>query len=188
MRSWTHSRMALMSVVAVLVLAACGGDDDGAATTADVDTTVAETSTTEAAAPATTEAEQPDDSGEDAGLPGVTAVCLDATQAMAAAVSSYSAGIAGAVGGTVEDDEIQQATEQLKAMAEAAPDEIKGDLEVIATEIEAFYTAWVEIGYTGGAAPTPEQIEQLEALGDVIDQDAFDEAADNIEAWFEANC
>lgn len=79
-------------------------------------------------------------------------------------------------------------TDQLQAVAEAAPDEIKADLEVIATEIEAFYTAWAEIGYTGRAAPTPEQIEQLEALNDVIDEDAYDEAADNLEAWFEANC
>ncbi|HSM43702.1 MAG TPA: hypothetical protein VK969_01655 [Acidimicrobiia bacterium] len=180
--------MALTSLAAVVVLAACGGDDDGAATTADVNTTVAETPTTETAAPETTEAEQPDDSGADAGMPGVTAACLDATQAMGAAVTSYSSGIAGAVGGTLDDDQLQQVSDQLRAVSEAAPDEIKGDLGVIATEVEAFYTAWAEIGYTGPGAPTPEQIEQIEALGDVIDQEAFDEAADNIEAWFEANC
>lgn len=188
MKSWTRNRMALMSVAAVVVLAACGGDNDAATTTDDVDTTVAETTTTEAAAPATTEAEQPDDSGEDAGLSGVTTVCLDATQAMGAAVTSYSSGIAGAMGGTFDEDQLQQVSDQLQAVADAAPDEIKGDLAVIATEVEEFYTAWAEIGYTGPGAPTPEQIEQLEALGDVIDQDAFDEAADNIEAWFEANC
>jgi hypothetical protein len=29
---------------------------------------------------------------------------------------------------------------------------------------------------------------QLSALAEVIDQEAFDEASDNINEWFEANC
>jgi hypothetical protein len=73
-------------------------------------------------------------------------------------------------------------------MADAAPDEIKDDLEVIANELEAFYTALGEAGYEPGVAPTPEQIAQLSALAEVVDQEVFDEASDNINAWFEANC
>lgn len=181
MNSWTRRRMALLSLTAVAVLAACGGGDG-----ATDEGTTADGNSTETSAPMTSEPGEQDDGGE--GLPGGTSVCVDTGQAVAAAISSSSTAIAGAMGGTLDSDAVQEVTNQLQAMTDAAPDEIKADLEVIATEIGAFYTAWAEIGYTGGAAPTPEQIEQLEALSEAIDQDVYTEAADNLEAWFEANC
>jgi hypothetical protein len=92
------------------------------------------------------------------------------------------------MGGNLDDESLQESAAQLQAMADAAPDEIKDDLDVIATELEGFYTALAESGYEPGSAPTPEQIAQLSALAEVIDQEAFDEASDNIDEWFEANC
>jgi hypothetical protein len=92
------------------------------------------------------------------------------------------------MGGTLDGEELQQVADQLEAMADAAPAEIQGDLQVIAEEIGAFYTALAETGYTGTGTPTPDQIAQLEGLADAIDQDRFDAAADNVNAWFESNC
>jgi predicted Ser/Thr protein kinase len=185
-----RGRMALLSAAVLLTLAACGGGDgDATETTATAETTaVEETPTTEAPATETTQAEPADDTGGDDGLSGLSATCLEATQAMAAAMSSYSTGVAGVMGGTLDSEELQQVAEQLEAMASAAPAEIQADLEVIAEELGAFYTALAETGYTGEGTPTAEQIAQLEGLADAIDQDAFDAASDNVNAWFEANC
>jgi len=190
MNRWKRSRMALLSAAVLLTLAACGGGGDGEAaetTEATETTAVEETPTTEApAASDTTEAV--DDGGGDDGSSGLSGTCLEATQAMAAAMSSYSTGVAGAMGGTLDSEELQQVAEQLEAMAGAAPAEIQDDLQVIAEELGAFYTALAETGYTGQGAPTPDQIAQLEALSEAIDQEAFDAASANVEAWFEANC
>ena len=180
-------RFSLVRVVVIglvlLLVAACGGDgsDEEGSTT----TTQAEPDTTEAVATS----EPGDDSGEGSDDSGViSGVCLEATQAMAAAISSYSTGLAGAMGGSLDDESLQQSAGQLQAMADAAPDEIRDDFEVIADELEAFYTALAESGYEPGATPTPEQMAQLSELSEVIDQEAFDEASDNIDVWFEANC
>jgi hypothetical protein len=171
---------------ALLLIAACGGDgtDEEATTTT---TTQAGPETTVASEPVDSEpADDPGAGSDDGG--GITTVCLDATQAMAAAINAYTTGLAGAMGGSLDDESLQLSAGQLQAMADAAPDEIKDDLEVIANELEAFYTALGEAGYEPGVAPTPEQIAQLSALAEVVDQEVFDEASDNINAWFEANC
>jgi hypothetical protein len=174
----------------LLTLAACGGGGDGDATetTAPTETTTAEeTPPTEAPSPDTTQPDPGNDTGDN-GVSGLSTVCIEATQAMGAAMSSYSTGLAGVMGGTLDGEELQQVADQLEAMADAAPAEIQGDLQVIAEEIGAFYTALAETGYTGTGTPTPDQIAQLEGLADAIDQDRFDAAADNVNAWFESNC
>jgi hypothetical protein len=184
-----RGRMTLLSLFTVLALAACGGGAGEATETtlATETTSAAETPTTEASpSPDSTEGEQPDDSGE--GVSGLSTVCIEATQAMGAAMSSYSTGVAGAMGGTLDGEELQQVADHLEEMASAAPVEIRDDLQVIAEELGAFYTALTETGYTGTGTPTPDQIAQLESLADAIDQDRFDAAADNVNAWFESNC
>lgn len=192
MNNWMRGRMTVLSAMVLLTLAACGGGDGEATdTTLATETTTsagAETPTTETPATESTDAEQPDDSGTDDGVAGLSTVCIEATQAMGAAMSSYSTGLAGAMGGTLDGEELQEVASQLEAMASAAPDEIRDDLQVIAEELGAFYTALAETGYTGTGTPTPDQIAQLESLADSIDQERFDAAADNVNAWFESNC
>lgn len=113
-----------------------------------------------------------------------TEICIEAAQAMAAAMSSVSTSFSGAV------DEAQAAEieAQLEAWAADAPDEIKDDFDVFAREMGAFYAELAEIGLVPGATPTAEQLQRLSEAADAVDQEALDEASDNIEAWFEANC
>lgn len=101
---------------------------------------------------------------------------------MAAAVQAYAQAFAGATPG------FEDIAGQLEAMADAGPAEIKDDFEVMAREVGGIYQALADIGLVLGATPTPEQIEQLNALSEQIDRDALDEAAANIEAWFEDHC
>lgn len=189
----------LMSALAVgmlaLSLAACGGSDSssttaGAATTTTTLGAAAAATTTEAVA-STTQA--PNDSGGQSdssgdGIGEVSGVCLEATQAMAAAAGAYGSGLAGVAGGTLDEQSMEQAANQIQAMAAAAPAEIQDDLQVIADELSAFYTALADMGYEPGSVPTEEQLAQLSALMDSIDQSAFETASNNIEAWFNDNC
>jgi hypothetical protein len=173
-------------VFLALMLAACGGggdDEEGTtlATQPATETTVAEET------PDTTAAAEEPDAGSDDGI-DLTTICLDATQAMAAAISSYTTGMAGAMGGSLDDESLQLAAGQLQAMADAAPDEIKEDLAVIAEELGAFFAALADIGYEAGGAPSPEQMAELSAIAEVIDQESFQTASDNLNVWFEANC
>lgn len=185
-----RTRVLTMCAVIVTMIAACGGDttdqttttDSGATpTTADGATsTDAPTTTTTSAAPSSD-----DDPGDDSNL---TARCLEATQSMSAAMSSYTEGLAGAMTGTLDADSLQLAAGQIEAMAEAAPDEIRDDMAVIAEELAAFYAALAEVDLEPGAIPTPAQAEALAELAEVVDQERFDEAAAEVSAWFEDNC
>jgi hypothetical protein len=181
MKKLVPVRVLVACVVALLVVS-CGGESGGEDTTTTQATGV-ETTTTPAA-PEDSEG----DTGDAGSLGDFSTVCLEATQAMAEAASSYSTGLTEAFSGTLDDEALQAAADQLQAMSDAAPDEIKDDFRMIADALAAFYTAFGEIGYQPGATPTPEQAEQLAALAEAFDNDAFDEASQNIEAWFEGNC
>jgi hypothetical protein len=176
-------RRLLVGVVAfALVIAACGGDDDagsGATTDAPV---------------ATTTAAPPASSNDDGGQLDIGNIfdgeCQEAVAGVAAAMSAYTTGLARAFGGQLDEEELQATADQLRALAESAPDELKGDLDVIAAALAEFYGAFGDIGFdpSGGQAPTAEQIQQLTELSEQFDDTGFQEAADNVTAWFEANC
>ncbi|HEY4606469.1 MAG TPA: hypothetical protein VIH55_02385 [Acidimicrobiia bacterium] len=176
------ARLLIASLALLVVATACGGDGGAE----DEDTTVTEAP--DAGSDTTTTTVPADTDATIGGDGSITTVCLEATQAMAAAMSSYSTGLAGAAGGSLDDESLQQAADQLEAMAAAAPEEIKDDLEVIAAELGEFYATLAEIGYEQGGTPTAEQIAALSALAEVVDQEAIEEASDNIEAWFDSNC
>lgn len=176
MKKLAEVRVLVLLLVA-LVVVSCGGDAGGDDTTTAPSDDVNVTTTTAAA---------PDDDGND--LDSLSSTCLEATQGMAAAVSAYSTGMAQAFGGSLDDESLQLTADQLEAMAEAAPDEIKDDLKAIAEQLGAFYTALAESGYEPGATPDADQLAELSALAESIDNEAFEEASDNINAWFEENC
>lgn len=155
----------------VCMVAACGGGS------AEVTTTTTRPDTTTTTTPETT----PTSPAEDASATP-SAMCLQSTQAMAAALASHGQAITG--GST----DFEQATEQLHAMADAAPPEISGDFHVMAEELGKLYRIWNDINFTPGQTPTPEQIAALEAAMEAVDEDRLDEAADNIEAWLQEHC
>lgn len=175
-------RLFVLLAVLSLLIAACGGGDDtsdgGAA-----DDTVAATP----AAPSDDGSATGDggDGGDGDLSLGFGGECQAAIAAMGAAVS----GVGGAFSGQV-NEELLQSAEELKAMADAAPDEIKGDLQVIAEVISGFYQSVSDAGIDlgSGETPSPEQIEKLAELSAQFDQDAYETATDNVTDWFEANC
>jgi hypothetical protein len=181
----TVARRPIVALVVLAVLfAACGGDDDGAGG----DTTTSTTAVT------TTAGSSSGDNGDDGGgvdLAGAfTGQCQEAVAGVAAAMSAYSSGLAGAFTGQIDEDELQASADELRAMADGAPAELKNDLEVIANALGDFYSGLADIGIdvSGGAIPTPEQLNQLSELSESFDTEELQTATDNIDAWFEANC
>lgn len=182
-----RNRNLLMCIVVAVTVGACGGEATDDAPAGTTETTAQAGAATSTTAVSTTSATVASGNGSEEG--GVaSAACIDATQAMAAAMSSYSTGMMGVMSGNFDSESLELAAGQMEAMAGAAPEEIRDEMMVIATELGKFYEALAEIDYEAGAVPTPEQSEQLAALGDSIDQQAFDEAALAVELWFEENC
>jgi hypothetical protein len=194
------SRRLLAVLFAMLLLvAACGGDDDTGGDDNDTNTTQADDGGGDEGSDDGSSDNGDDgssdngddgssDNGDGDGLGALDETCLEAVQAVGAAMSQYSTGIAEVFGGTLDEAEFEAAAEQLQAMAEAAPAEIQDDLAVIADGLQDFYQALADSGYVAGQTPSPEQIEELSALSESLDSEAFQEAGDNITAWFEANC
>jgi hypothetical protein len=172
-----NSRVLVAIAVMSIAVTACGSEDGGDGATG----TTAPAATATTGAPGTNPP-TPTTAGTDGSTGGLSAACLGATQAMSAALAAYAQGFSGSAPGT------EDVAEQLRVMAAAAPTEIKDDLEVVAREIGAFYEVIGEINLVPGVTPTPEQIEKLNAAAESVDQDALDEATDNLDAWFAENC
>jgi hypothetical protein len=178
-------RLFVLLLAVVLVLTACGGDDDSAGQTISTVTTSTTTVTT-----STTTAPS-EEGGGDGDLSGLfTGQCQEAAAGVAAAMSAYSTNLAGVFTGQVDEQQLQETADELQQMAEAAPDELKDELDIVAGALADFYQALVDIGIDplGGETPTPAQLEQLAQLSEQFDQSGFQEAIDTIDAWFEANC
>jgi hypothetical protein len=125
-----------------------------------------------------------DDDDDGDGVFDPSTVCLEAAAAMAAAIQVYTMSFSGAF----DDAATADVEDDLEEWAANAPEEIKDDFVVYATEMSAYYEALGEIGLTAGATPTAEQLQALSEAADQVDQEAIDEASANINAWFDANC
>lgn len=173
----------------MLLAAACSSSDDSG----DEDDETAAPTTTEAdgsdetAAPTPTEADGggDDDGGDvDLGDLGVLSSddCLAASQSIAAAFS-------GGFGQFIDPDEIADAFDQLGA---AAPSDIADDLDEIGNTLAEFYNVLQDAGIEDLSDPSafadPEIAQKIADAAEELDTDAFNEAADNVDAWFTENC
>ena len=177
---------AVLVLVAVLSLVACGsGGEDDEDASGDAGTTAALAApTTAATAPtAAATAGGSGSGGGDAALGFFTsAECLNTTLAMAQALS-----FASPTGTAAGEDPFVELADALDAAGDAAPDDIKGDLETLASAFAVLATAIEDAGGwnpASGQIPPAEVIQALERL----DTPEFTTAGDNVTAWFEENC
>jgi hypothetical protein len=178
-------RFPILAVIVALMLmaAACSSSDDSGD---EVDETAAQTTTT-------TESGGDDDSGgdgDDNGDSGDVASglgilsdedCFQAAQAMAAAFS-------GGIGSTVEPGEISDAFDQLGAMA---PSEIADDLSLVGDILSDFYGELEDAGVDfndPNSLSDPAIAGAIVEAGESLDTEEFNEALDNVDAWFTENC
>lgn len=187
----TRFRTLAVILSLMLMAAACSSDDDSAE------------EADEAEAPVTTEADSGDgdggdDSSDDASdsddeeadgdggdLSGLGILsddeCFEAAQAMAAAFS-------GGIGGTFEPGEIADAFDKLGAVA---PSEIADDLGLVGDTMSEFYGALEDAGVDFNDPETfsdPDLAQVIIEAGESLDTDAFNEALEDVDAWFNENC
>jgi hypothetical protein len=97
-----------------------------------------------------------------------------------------SMGFTGLLGAGIGDAEREQVEAQLGELEELAPDEIRGDLEIVADAMrEAIALGTGGGGLVGGGEPSDEQVREAEAI---LERPEVVEAQANIDQWVERNC
>lgn len=168
----THHRLLAAVLAAMLLLSACG--DDGS-------------SDQSGDGQSTTEQESDGTTGDGGDLAAAfTGDCSDAVNAFTEAVTSVGAAF---VPG--QEADLSDAATYLDEVADAAPDEISGDFQILADAFAEFAQALEDAGIDFSDPATfqdPEAIAALEQVDDAFDDAAVSEASDNIDAWFQDNC
>jgi hypothetical protein len=108
--------------------------------------------------------------------------CNAAAAAMAAAAAAVPQAISG-VGG-----DIQQSVDQLRAATEAAPEEIRADLQTVTDGYAAVAEILAGASIQPGQLPSAEVLQQLAAAGQQINATDFQAAVGRVAAWFQNQC
>ena len=82
------------------------------------------------------------------------------------------------------------AAQELKALADAAPDAIKGDLQTIATAFTDFVQKAKDAGYDFSSGKTPNlvQIAKLSAAAQLFNSKDLSHAEQHLSTWEQKNC
>jgi hypothetical protein len=168
----------LLTLVVVLLLAlvaaGCGGDDE---TSGDGDTVTLETTTDETTTDEETTDEETTD--ETVGDSLASDECQDLISASSALGSAFSG---------VGSDDLDESSEAFTQYAEAAPEEIRGDLEIMADTYAAYVDAIGDIGLEPGETPSTEQALEFQQALSEIDLEEFTAASQRFTTWAATNC
>ena len=166
--------LSVLVVVLALVAAGCGGGGNESA--ASDETTTTETTTTEDATTTETTDETSTDTTDLSGILG-DEDCL----ALASVGATIAQAFSGASGTTDNTDE-------LAALADKVPDEIKADVQTLAEAFGTYAAKLQDIGIEPGSTPTADQLQQLQTAIASLDQEELTAASNRIEAWTKKNC
>ncbi len=176
----TKGRLASLLVILVLALVAagCGGDDSSSEATEE--TTVEETISSEE----TTVEETTEASGEDTSSSGE--IDLDDLSGECQELASVGAKFSEAFESTGSASGDLSATADLfDELVDAAPDEIKEDMAVLAEGISKYAEALQGVNLT---QPSAEDIAKLQEITQSFDSADLQQASTNIQAWVTENC
>lgn len=164
-------RFLALLVLASLLLAACGGDDGGGSDEGGGDGGEA------------TEGDGGEATDGDVGIFDA-AECAEVAAAMAAAAQAMPAVMSGSTA------DLEQSLEQFQAFAEAAPEEIRDDMQILAEGYARIAQALAEADFdpASGQAPPPEVIAALEEASQQMNTEEFTAAAERVSAYFESGC
>ena len=162
-----RTRVVLLAAVLLVVPLGCGddGDDaDGADVAAEADT----------------------DTGSadvDADVAFGSEECREALEAMGKAV-------AGAPAPGADLDDIEEAYENFGRYADAAPDEIRDEMQLLAEVFREVGEVLADLDYdpASGEMPSQEDQERLAEIGTRYQDEEFVEASERVSEWFEDEC
>jgi hypothetical protein len=160
-------RSAAIALIAlVLVVAGCGGGKKKS-------TTPATTAGTTSAGSTTT-----------SGLPKfASAKNCQQLSALGAKIAQAVQASSGAGTGSLDNE-----ANVFKALADAAPAEIRGDFQTFATAFEAYTKALAKAGFKAGQAPSAAQIAELTTAAKAFNTPKLQAAEQHLAAWGQKNC
>jgi hypothetical protein len=169
--------LALLVCSFALVAAGCGGGSDESAATTETttETTTSETTTTETSTDETTTSED------------TTAGAFNWTSEDCQSLVKAYVGLSAAVGAASTGQDVSPQIEEFSKYVDEVPDEIRADVQTIASAYGEFATKIKELGYKPGDDPTAEQLQQLQAASNSIGPDV-QAAADRVSTWTTKNC
>ena len=169
-------RLLTLAVVLALALVAagCGGDDE---TSGDGDTVTIETTTDDTT---TDDATTDEDTTEETfGDSLASEDCQELISASSALGSAFSG---------VQGDDLGDSSEAFSQYADQAPEEIRGDLQIMADTYEAYAEAIGDIGLEPGETPSQEQALEFQQALSSIDLAEFTAASQRVTTWAATNC
>jgi hypothetical protein len=164
--------LSVLAIAVALVAAGCGGGDDESS--ASDETTVEETLTEDTTTEETTTEETTDEDDVSAILGDEDCIALAGAGATIAQAFASGSGDTGA-------------TEELDALVDKVPDEIRADVQTLAAAIAEYADKLREIGIEGGT-PTAEQAQELQAAIASLNNEELTAASARIETWAKENC
>jgi hypothetical protein len=165
--------LALIVMALALVAAGCGGSDDESA--GSDDTAIEETTTTETTSEDTTSEETTDTDADISDVLG-DEDCLK--------LASIGATFAQAISGASDEE----AAEAFQNLVDDVPDEIKGDVQVLADWFADYAAKLKDIGLEAGQTPSAEQLTELQSVIAGANQEELTAASQRLEAWATENC
>ena len=170
----------LVALVVAIAAAGCGGGDNSASGDTTTTETITEDTTTtdETTTDETTTESSGDTNGDVSGFP--SADCIQA----ATAFSALAAAAAGAQSSGDSNDSLQN----FENFADEAPDEIKGDIRVLAAGYAAYLKVWNELGLKQGEVPDAGQIAKLAKASESFNTSEFQAASTHWDSWVASNC
>lgn len=169
-------RVVILVAALAMALAACGGDGSSEAP--------AETGPSGATSGVT---------GGATGTTGTTGIdpnLFDSAEC-ADAIAAWSAASSAAMEvGSGSSSDLEQTIAELQAFAEAAPDEISGDLTTVYAAYGEYLQAMEDSGYdpSSGQVPTAEQLATISAAAEILSSTDITEASQRVSDWFATNC
>jgi hypothetical protein len=175
---WLTIAAAVAALALGLAAAGCGGGDDEASD--EPDATLTETET-DATTDETTTEETSTDEETDTDLGDfASGDCQELVNA--------SSAIGEALSGANTPDEVEAASDRFHEFADQVPEEIQDDVQVLADVYDKYISVIADIDLQPGETPSAEQIGQLTAALQDIDQQAVTEASTNLSTWATENC
>lgn len=189
----TRTILTLVLLPLLIFLVACGGDDDDSANTGDQPST-SDSNSSGSSNSGTSDSNSSSSSSSDsnsnnsASSSGTFENCPEFANFAASIATAFS----GATPGSAATD-LEDTVQYFQALADASPDEIRADMQVIAEAFGGFYSVLNDFNIdlsnpTSFASLTADQQAQLQTALEELGNPNLEEASNNVSAWFEANC
>jgi hypothetical protein len=97
-------------------------------------------------------------------------------------------GLSAAVGAASTGKDVSPEIEEFSKYVDEVPEEVRADVQTIASAYGEFAQKLKDIGYTPGTVPTADQIQQLQDAAQSVGDPDVKAASERLTAWTTKNC